>query len=85
VEIKVIKERSKILRKLDTELSFQFRSQFVGETAEILIENNNGKISGRSERYFMVHLQNPPKSITRNRIIKVRLTKNLKSAMTATI
>ncbi len=85
VEIKVIKERSKILRKLDTELGFQFRCQFLGETAEVLIEDNNGKISGRSERYFMVHLQNPPKSISKNQIVKVRLTKNLKSSISATV
>ena len=85
VETKVIKERSKILRKLGTELSFQFRGQFLGETAEILIEDNNGKICGRSERYFLVNLKDPPKSVTKNQIIKVNLTKNLKSAISATI
>ena len=85
VETKVIKERSKILRKLDAELGFQFRSQFVGEAAEVLVENDNGKISGRCERYFMVQIKNPPKSITKNQIRRVRLTKNLKTTVSATI
>ncbi len=39
---KVIKERSKILRDLNEELSNKFRQQFLGENATILMENSNG-------------------------------------------
>ncbi|MBN2180567.1 MAG: tRNA (N(6)-L-threonylcarbamoyladenosine(37)-C(2))-methylthiotransferase MtaB [Sedimentisphaerales bacterium] len=52
----VIKERSDILRKLDIELGRKFRQQFIGETAEILIEDDRNKPGGRSERYFMVNI-----------------------------
>lgn len=85
VEKKVIKERSKILRKLGEELGFQFRNQFIGETAEVLIENVNGKLSGRSERYFMVYVGKSEKKISKNVITKVKLIKNLKSGVKAII
>ena len=70
VENGVMKRRSEILRDLDAELGLQYRRQFLGETAEILIESeNDGRTSptgptgltslcGRSERYFKVYL--PP-------------------------
>jgi threonylcarbamoyladenosine tRNA methylthiotransferase MtaB len=54
VSNEVMKRRSDILLDLDAELSWKFREQFIGETAEILVENEN---KGRSERYFMVHLE----------------------------
>ncbi len=85
VEIKIIKERSKILRKLDVELGLKFRSQFISENAEVLIENENGEFSGRSERYFMVYINKSEKIISQNDIVKVKLTKNLKSGMNAEI
>ncbi len=62
VNIKIIKERSKILHSLNTELSQKFQQQFIGETAEILLENDDGQIYGRSERYFMVYLEKTRKS-----------------------
>jgi len=40
---KVIKQRSKILHNLNTKLAREFRQQFLGETAVILTENNNGQ------------------------------------------
>ena len=65
VNNKVIKERSMILRNLNIELGRKYRQQFLGETAEILLENVNGRVCGRSERYFMVYLKKaeptPPK------------------------
>jgi threonylcarbamoyladenosine tRNA methylthiotransferase MtaB len=38
VEKRVCQQRSKILRDLDAELGLQYRRQFLGETAEVLIE-----------------------------------------------
>lgn len=85
VNNKVMKRRSKILLNLDAELGREFREQFLGETAEILVENG-GK--GRSERYFMVYLEKtgkPRPSEERGKkpqkgeVVKVRLINNSKN------
>jgi len=76
VDTKVIKERSQILRDLDIELGMKYRRQLLGQTAEILIENNNGQISGRCERYFTVYLKKTAKKQQKNTIVKVKLLKN---------
>jgi threonylcarbamoyladenosine tRNA methylthiotransferase MtaB len=81
VDNKVIKERSKILRDLDIDLGLKYRRQFLGETAEILIENDNGQRSGRSERYFTVFLNKTANNQKRNSIAKVNLVKNSKNGM----
>jgi len=81
VDNKVIKERSQILRDLDIELGLKYRRQFLGETAEILIEEDNGQLSGRSERYFTVYLNKTANNQKRNRIIKVNLVKNSKDGV----
>ena len=52
----VKKARSQILRDLDQTLQSQFRSQFLGETAQVLIETTNGNPTGRAERYFEVQV-----------------------------
>ncbi len=56
VPAEVKKARSRVLRDLDLTLQIQFRSQFLGETAQILIESANGHPSGRAERYFEVRV-----------------------------
>jgi threonylcarbamoyladenosine tRNA methylthiotransferase MtaB len=56
VPAEVKKARSRILRDLDLALQGQFRSQFLGETAQVLIESTNGHASGRAERYFEVEI-----------------------------
>jgi tRNA A37 methylthiotransferase MiaB len=61
---------------LDAELGYKFRQQFVGETAEILVENSDGQCKGRSERYFMVYLENSSKKPQKGEIVKVKLVKN---------
>jgi len=76
VDTKVIKERSQILRDLNIELGLEYRRQFLGRTAEVLIENNNGQLSGRGERYFKVYLKKTEKKQERNSIVKVKLLKN---------
>ena len=99
VDNKIINLRSKILRELDEQSGLNFRSQFIGKYEAILIENNprleessdksrvtSHVISGRSERYFMVHLRRPESSdlkykFKKNDIVKVKLLQNTKDAM----
>jgi len=76
VDNRVKKKRSKILRELDIELGLKYRQQFLGETAEILVESNNGQVCGRSERYFMVFLENTRKKPKQNKLVRVKLTEN---------
>jgi len=52
----VKKARSRILRDLDLTLQSQFRAQFLGEMAQILIESTNSHAGGRAERYFEVEV-----------------------------
>jgi threonylcarbamoyladenosine tRNA methylthiotransferase MtaB len=58
VATEVKKARSRILRDLDLTLQSQFRAQFLGETAQVLIESTNGHPKGRAERYFEVRVMN---------------------------
>ncbi len=76
VDNRVIKERSKILRNLNIELSQKFQQQFLGETAEILLENDDGQYYGRSERYFMVYLEKTDKKLKKNDLVRARLINN---------
>ncbi len=85
VDNKVIKERSQILRELDIELGLKYRRQFIGETAQVLIENNNGQLSGRSERYFTVNIDKTEKEHKNNSIVRVKLVENRENGMAGTI
>lgn len=81
IDNKIIKERSKILRDLGDELAAKFRQQFVGETAEILLESDGYQPYGRSERYFMVYVEKAEKKLAKNELVRVKLIKNNKNAM----
>jgi tRNA A37 methylthiotransferase MiaB len=81
VDNRVIKDRSKILHNLNIELGQKYRQQFLGETAEILLENNDGQLCGRSERYFMVYLEKTEKKLKKNDMIRVKLVKYGKHGM----
>ena len=77
VNIKTIKERSKILHRLNIELSQQFQQQFIGETAEILLENDDDEqIYGRSERYFIVYLEKTGEKLKKNDLIRTKIIRN---------
>ncbi len=76
VNNRVIKARSKILHNLNMELNQKFQQQFIGETAEILLENDDGQFCGRSERYFMVYLEKTEIKLKKNDLVRVRLLKN---------
>ncbi len=87
VPSEVKKERSRVLRDLDTDLQSQFRRQFQGETAQVLIETLKPTPSGRSERYFTVQLEDalPPSTKStrpdKNQILTVKLTQNAPTAL----
>jgi threonylcarbamoyladenosine tRNA methylthiotransferase MtaB len=78
VNNEVMKSRSQILCELDAELGYQFRQQFVGESTEILMENEE---KGRSERYFMVHLEKSNNKPLKGELVRVNLVKNSKNGL----
>jgi threonylcarbamoyladenosine tRNA methylthiotransferase MtaB len=82
VESRVVKRRSQILRDLGTELAMEYRRQFLGETAEVLIENDTQPLCGRSERYFRVYLKKDKRQTLKNNdIATVKLAENHKDGM----
>ena len=84
VDNRVIKQRVRILRDLNTELARKFRRQFISETATVLTENSNQQTSGRSERYFMVYLEESGKKLEKNEIVTVKLLKNAENGLIGT-
>ncbi|HUS72199.1 MAG TPA: tRNA (N(6)-L-threonylcarbamoyladenosine(37)-C(2))-methylthiotransferase MtaB [Sedimentisphaerales bacterium] len=84
VDNRVIKQRVRILRDLNTELARKFRRQFISETATVLTENSNQQPSGRSERYFMVYLEESGKKLEKNEIVTVKLLKNAENGLIGT-
>jgi threonylcarbamoyladenosine tRNA methylthiotransferase MtaB len=91
---RVVKERSKMLKNLEMELGKKFRQQFLGETVTILTENSNssgrslcrsrdGQPCGRSERYFMVYLEDSEKKPKQNELLKIKLLENTKTGIIA--
>jgi len=76
VDNKVIKKRAQIMRDLGTELGISYRQQFIGETTSILVENHNGQACGRSERYFMVYLEQIENIPKQNEVVNVKMIKN---------
>jgi tRNA-2-methylthio-N6-dimethylallyladenosine synthase len=62
----IVNERIARLRDIAAEQSFAFRSSFVGETVEVIVERDNEEHSaassarhGRCERYFSVNVDEP--------------------------
>jgi threonylcarbamoyladenosine tRNA methylthiotransferase MtaB len=93
VPSEVKKERSRILRALDAELQSQFRRQFVGEPAQVLIETTAPVVSGRAERYFTVRIDELNRTnrtdrtygTYKNTVITVRLTEDTEAGVLGTI
>jgi len=85
VDKRVMKERAAVLQRLDRKSGRDFRAQFLGETAEILVEDNAKNPRGRSERYFMVQLEGRPRPGRQNTLVRVRLTKNDENGMTGQV
>ena len=85
VDKKVMKRRSSILRQLDKELGNRFRRQFLGRSAEVLLETDGQMPAGRTERYFKVHVQLNGYTCRKNQLIKVKLTANSEDAAIGTV
>ena len=81
----VIKERSQILRDLDRQLQHRFRDQFLGQTAQVLIESQGDHPSGRAERYFTVYLDPSSPKPDNNTIVNTRLQTHYRDGLLATI
>lgn len=84
VASEVVKERSAVLRELDQQLQRHFREQFLGQTAQVLIEANEGRPAGRAERYFMVYLGDRSKA-DNNEIVSVKIEKSLHDGVVGTL
>ncbi len=79
IKPQVIKSRAAELQELADDLAYDFRQQFIGKTAEVLVENiKDGFAIGRAERYFQVKIENPPENLAKGQIIKTKLIKNQK-------
>jgi len=76
VDNRVIKRRAQILHCLNMKLGLKYRQQFVGENTEILMENDHGQPCGRSERYFMIHLEKAEEKLEKNELVRVKLIEN---------
>jgi threonylcarbamoyladenosine tRNA methylthiotransferase MtaB len=76
VDNRLTKQRCQVLRDLDSELSYRFRQQFIGQKAVVLVESDGAVPAGRSERYFMVSIEKNGKICKKNDLVKVNLVKN---------
>jgi len=81
----VVKARSEALRALDRDLQSRFRSQFLGQTAQVLIENYPGPPTGHAERYFFVRIERgtcpSPRPCSPGHLVTVRLLHNDRDAL----
>ena len=80
VASEIVKERSLALRELDQRLQRQFRDQFLGQTAQVLIETTGDRPAGRAERYFMVYLSDASRA-DNNNIVSVKIDKNFRDGV----
>ncbi len=85
VPAEVKKARSRILRDLNLAVQSQFRAQFLGEIAQILIESTNGHVGGRAERYFEVKIvDRTDRTYASGDIVAARLEENAADNVLAT-
>jgi threonylcarbamoyladenosine tRNA methylthiotransferase MtaB len=77
----ITRGRAKLLQGLDRHLGAKFRQQFVGETTEVLLEEDGGRACGRSERYFRVYLDKTDTKLRRNQVVRVKLLENTRNGM----
>jgi threonylcarbamoyladenosine tRNA methylthiotransferase MtaB len=81
VKKEVIKARCEKLRRLGEQLAYEFREQFIGEIAEILVEDMGKKTGGKSERYFTAYFDRDSDIYEKNQIVRVKLLENRKDGM----
>lgn len=71
VDKKVITQRILALRELEKQLADKFRKQFIGETAEVLIEDEVKK-TGKCERYYEVAIKSDT-ALPKGEIVKCKI------------
>lgn len=86
VSNQIIKRRSEILRNLDIESGRKYRQQFLGQNMQVLLESDNGLLSGRCERYFKVIIRqfsntDSKSRFKKNDLLNVRLVENNDNSM----
>jgi threonylcarbamoyladenosine tRNA methylthiotransferase MtaB len=70
----VVKQRCRLLNELQRELGRQYRAQFIGHDAQVLVETQGSRPTGLSERYFKVYIDQPCGPRLRcNQIVTARL------------
>ena len=80
VNKEVIRRRISALKELEKRLAEEYRNQFIGEVAEVLVEDEDKK-TGRAERYFKVRIENANKPLHKNDLVKVRLIESTGEGM----
>jgi threonylcarbamoyladenosine tRNA methylthiotransferase MtaB len=78
-----IKNRSERLRTLNRELGQAYRNQFLGQTAQVLIESDGRIPAGYSERYFKVYLSDASPNPRKNDLLTVRLQDHYRDGLKA--
>ena len=76
----IVKERAKLLSDLDKKMQEKFRCRFLGETVNVLVESTAKIPHGRSERYFLVNLDQ--KNCAPGDFVAVKLTPDALAANT---
>ncbi|MBA7624663.1 Threonylcarbamoyladenosine tRNA methylthiotransferase MtaB [subsurface metagenome] len=84
VNKEVIRRRISALKELEKRLAEEYRNQFIGEIAEVLIEDEVKK-TGRAERYFKVQIKDAHKFLQKNELVKVRLAENNADGMVGSV
>jgi len=79
IDNKIIADRTKILRELEKQLAENFRKQFVGQTAQVLIEDDV-KNTGRCERYYEITIKNDS-ALPKGEIVKCRINEGAVTAL----
>lgn len=74
VPSEVITARTKKLRQLDQRLQFAFRDNFVGKTAQVLVEKTQPVAKGRTPWYFEVSFE--ASHVSKGQIVPVEITEN---------
>jgi threonylcarbamoyladenosine tRNA methylthiotransferase MtaB len=88
IDKKVITQRTLALRQLEKQLAQKFRKQFVGQTAQVLIENDVKKTGssassgrGKCERYYEISIASD-RPLIRGEIVECRINED---AITASL
>jgi tRNA A37 methylthiotransferase MiaB len=79
VDKRIITERALSLRELEKKLADKFKKQFVGEIAQVLIENEV-RNSGRCERYYEISVAGE-RPLAKGEIVKCKINEDAITAV----